>query len=216
MDKHKEKQSCKICGNTFVNANGLKVHMFTVHGQSSRVYQCEYCDKRYRARSGYEAHQRSAHSAPDERAFCVECKTHYRTKKGLAHHLSTHSKHVTESDKRFICDECGAKFVTKSNLQVHINWEHFKINTHKCSKCTKEFKSRTALNRHVTYVHLKKRPPRNKICDYCGRAFTTQSILQCHIRSHTGERPLQCTQCAATFAHAAALYTHNKLLHARR
>ncbi|PZC75449.1 hypothetical protein B5X24_HaOG206058 [Helicoverpa armigera] len=216
MDKHKEKQSCNICGASFVSANGLKVHMLTVHQQSSRVYKCEYCNKQYSARSGYEAHQRSVHGEPDDRGFCVECKTHFRTKKGLAHHLSTHSRHVSESDKRFICDECGAKFVTKTNLQVHINWEHLKINTHKCSKCTKVFKSRSDLNRHVTYVHLKKRPPRNKICDYCGRGFTTQTILQCHIRTHTGERPLQCAQCSATFAHSAALYTHTKLIHKSR
>ncbi|KAJ8704903.1 hypothetical protein PYW08_012223 [Mythimna loreyi] len=213
MDKHKKKQSCDICGNMFVNSNGLKVHMYTVHKQSSRVYKCEQCNKSYRSRSGLEAHQRSAHGTIDTRAFCVVCKTHYSTAQGLQHHLNTHSRHVSESDKRFICDECGAKFVTKSNLQVHINWEHFKINTHRCTKCTKIFKSRNALNRHITYVHNKKRPPRNKICDYCGRAFTTQTILQSHIRTHTGERPLHCTHCPATFAHSAALYTHNKLLH---
>ncbi|KAJ8706578.1 hypothetical protein PYW07_012656 [Mythimna separata] len=147
------------------------------------------------------------------RALCAVCKTHYSTVQGLKHHLTTHSRHVSESDKRFICDECGAKFVTKSNLQVHINWEHFKINTHRCTKCTKIFRSRNALTRHVNYVHNKKRPPRNKICDYCGRAFTTQTILQSHIRTHTGERPLHCAHCPATFAHSAALYTHNKLLH---
>ncbi|KAF9416869.1 hypothetical protein HW555_005872 [Spodoptera exigua] len=213
MDKHKEKPSCSICGNQFVNSNGLKVHMFTVHQQSSRKYKCEECNKQYKARSGLEAHQKSAHATPDTRAFCVVCKTYYRNRQSLVHHMNTHSKHVGEGDKRFICDECGAKFLTKSSLQVHINWEHLKIHTHSCIKCTKVFKNNYLLNRHVSFVHNKKRPPRNKICDYCGRAFTTQTILRSHIRTHTGERPLQCTHCTATFAHPAALYTHNKLLH---
>ncbi|CAH0602500.1 unnamed protein product [Chrysodeixis includens] len=211
LDKHKEKQECKICGNTFVSSSGLKVHMYTVHKQSTRVFACDACDKTYRVRSGLRAHTRAAHT--HTRAFCVECRTCYNTTQGLAHHMATHSRHVGESDKRFICDECGAKFVKKCDLQVHINWEHLKIMKHRCTKCSKVFKSNSALTRHVNFVHLKKRPPRNKICDYCGRAFTTQTMLKFHIRTHTGERPLQCTHCPATFAHSAALYTHNKLLH---
>ncbi|CAH1642758.1 unnamed protein product [Spodoptera littoralis] len=212
LDKHKEKPSCSICGNQFVNSNGLKVHMYTVHQQSSRQYKCEECNKQYRARSGLEAHQKSAHATTDFKAFCVECKTYFKNRASLVHHMHTHSKHVGESDKRFICDECGAKFLTKSSLQVHINWKHLKI-AYKCTQCTKVFKNSYTLDRHVSYVHNKFRPPRNKICDYCGRGFTTQTILKSHIRTHTGERPLQCTHCTATFAHPAALYTHNKLLH---
>ncbi|XP_022834984.1 zinc finger protein 883-like [Spodoptera litura] len=158
LDKHKKKPSCSICGNQFVNSNGLKVHMYTIQ------------DNRFPL---------------------------------LTLGLSPVS---------FICDECGAKFLTKSSLQVHINWEHLKIG-HKCTQCTKVFKNSYTLDRHVSYVHNKLRPPRNKICDYCGRGFTTQTILKSHIRTHTGERPLQCTHCTATFAHPAALYTHNKLLH---
>ncbi|XP_026748011.1 zinc finger protein OZF-like isoform X2 [Trichoplusia ni] len=211
LDKHKSKQECKICGSTFVSSSGLKVHMHTVHNQSPRIYSCDRCNKSYRVRSYLAAHMRAAHS--HSRAFCVVCKTHYKTPQGLAHHVATHSAHVGENGKRFICDECGAKFGKKYDLQIHINWEHLKIIKHRCNKCSKVFKSNSALTRHVNFVHFKKRPPRNKICDYCGRAFTTQTMLKFHIRTHTGERPLQCSHCSATFAHSAALYTHNKLLH---
>lgn len=212
LDKHKAKPSCKICGNQFVNSNGLKVHMYTVHEQSSRKYKCEECNKQYRARSGLEAHRKSVHATSDNRAFCVPCKTYFKNRNTLNHHMRTHSKHIDENDKRLICNECGAKFLTKGSLQVHINWEHLKI-AHKCTQCSKVFKNNYTLSRHIMYVHDKQRPPKNKICDYCGRGFTTVTILRSHIRTHTGERPLQCRHCTATFAHPAALYTHKKLLH---
>ncbi|CAB3241018.1 unnamed protein product [Arctia plantaginis] len=214
QDKHKKKQQCTICGNTFVNTNTLKIHMFTVHQQSSRVYRCDACDKTYRAKSGLTSHLRSAH-ADAPRAYCAPCRTHYTSFYALQAHLNTHSRHITDTDKKFTCDECGAKFVKKCSLQVHINWEHLKLNTHRCPTCSKVFKSASAVRRHVSYVHNKERLPRNKICHYCGRGFTTQTILQSHLRTHTGERPLQCQHCRATFAHSGALYTHIKLKHIR-
>ncbi|XP_075989773.1 uncharacterized protein LOC142985464 [Anticarsia gemmatalis] len=212
MDKHRQKRECEICFKTFVNPNSLKMHMYTVHQQSSRVYSCVACNKTYRAKSGLVAHARAVH-ATAPRAYCHLCHTHYMTNNALQTHLNTHSKHVTDSDKRYICDECGAKFIKKHSLQIHINWEHLKLNTHRCVKCSKVFKSAPSLRRHVNYVHEKQRPPRNKICHYCGRGFTTQNILQSHLRTHTGERPLQCQHCRATFAHSGALYTHIKLKH---
>ncbi|CAH2064471.1 unnamed protein product, partial [Iphiclides podalirius] len=213
-DKHKAKVECKECGSTFVNPTGLRVHMFTVHGHSDRVYSCHACGKRYRAKSSLASHQaRHAAAAASPSTFCPPCGTHYRSPLGLRHHLKTHSRHVRESDKRFICDECGSKFSTKRCLEEHIDWVHLKKVKHECSKCSKGFKNNSALKKHMNYVHEKKRPPRNKICDHCGRGFTTLTILRSHVRTHTGERPLLCSHCPATFAHPDALYTHTKLLH---
>ncbi|KAL0803305.1 hypothetical protein ABMA28_017215 [Loxostege sticticalis] len=210
-DKHKQKAACAICGSTFVGRAGLKVHMYTVHKHSSRVYSCATCPKVYNTKSGLAAHT-ATHSTTNA-AFCVQCGTHFRTEQGLAHHLKTHSAHICDDDKRFTCDECGSKFLTKTALQEHIDFVHLKNIKHECAKCPKVFKNGSALRRHENFVHKKLRPPRNKICDHCGRGFTTLSILQSHIRTHTGERPLQCPNCPASFAHSAALYTHNKLLH---
>ncbi|CAH0730997.1 unnamed protein product, partial [Brenthis ino] len=310
QEKHrKAKVECDKCGNTFVNNNGLRNHMFTVHGQSSRVYSCDQCGKIYRAKSGLTAHL--AKHAPSTPAYCVPCDTHFRNEIGLKHHLKTHSKHISDSDKRFVCNECGAKFLLKSYLQEHIDWTHLNKSKHACNKCPKVFKNKSCLNKHRDFVHEKKRLPRNKICDYCGRGFTpaphsrevlagnlgknlsdnldenffgytlarfliqfsrsmtmdaevtaaislllcefayynyayikdkkqtrttvligeslatekhasvesiqvlSLSILQAHVRTHTGERPLRCARCAAAFAHPAALYTHGKLVHGK-
>ncbi|KAM3955991.1 zinc finger Y-chromosomal protein 1-like [Aphomia sociella] len=210
-DKHKQKQQCTMCDSTFVNGTGLRVHMYTVHKQSNRVYSCETCNKVYNAKSGLVAHMASTHT--NNTAYCASCRRYFRTEHNLAHHLRTNSKHITEKDKRFTCAECNAKFVTKTSLKQHVDFVHLKNSKYECDKCLKVFKNNSGLKKHVSYVHEKIRPPRNKICDICGRGFTTLTILKFHIRTHTGERPLQCTQCPATFAHSAALYTHNRLLH---
>ncbi|XP_028179177.1 zinc finger protein 846-like isoform X1 [Ostrinia furnacalis] len=211
-DKHKQKVSCNICGSTFVAPAGLKVHMYTVHKQSSRVYSCEICNKVYNAKSGLVGHMTAVHSTSYS-AYCTKCCKYFRTDQGLAHHLKTHSAHISDKDKRFKCSECDAKFLNKSTLQEHTDFVHLKNMKHECSDCQKVFKNASALKRHCDFVHKKIRPPRNHICDHCGRGFFTLAILQAHIRTHTGERPLQCPKCPATFAHSAALYTHNKLLH---
>ncbi|CAH2083748.1 unnamed protein product [Euphydryas editha] len=95
-DKHRTKKVvCQVCGNTFVNNAGLKTHMFTVHGQSSRVYSCAECGKQYRAKSGLAAH--AATHAPSP-AYCAECDAHFTSQLGLKYHLKHHSKH---SERRF-------------------------------------------------------------------------------------------------------------------
>nr|XP_013189854.1 unnamed protein product [Amyelois transitella] len=209
-DKHKPKQQCTLCSSTFFNGAGLRVHMYTVHKQSSRVFSCTTCNKVYNSSSGLLAHIASAHT--NSNAYCARCNKHFNTESNLTHHLNTHSAHQGDA-KKVTCDECGARFRTKPTLLEHIDFVHLKKNNYQCGRCSKVFMNKAALKKHTNFVHEKIRPPRNKICDHCGRGFTTLSILRSHVRTHTGERPLQCSVCPATFAHSAALYTHNKLLH---
>ncbi|XP_026325539.1 zinc finger protein 234-like [Hyposmocoma kahamanoa] len=210
--RHQQKLQCSECGNTYVNKTALRVHMLTVHQQSGRTYACALCGKTYSAKSGLLAHTVSAHEPPSG-AYCAQCHTHFRTMTNLRTHLKTHSNHIQDHDKRFQCNTCQARFVRKTSLREHIDFIHLNKSEHECSECRKVFKNGASLRKHCTYVHEKKRPPRNKICDHCGRGFTTLAILRSHVRTHTGERPLKCAHCPATFAHSAALYTHNKLLH---
>ncbi|XP_046891978.1 transcription factor HIVEP3 [Hypomesus transpacificus] len=62
-----------------------------------------------------------------------------------------------------------------------------------------------------------KKPPKpgKYICTYCGRPCAKPSVLQKHIRSHTGERPYPCAPCGFSFKTKSNLYKHRKS-HAHR
>ncbi|CAG5000539.1 unnamed protein product [Parnassius apollo] len=105
-DKHKGKVECTECGNTFVHATGLRVHMFTVHGQSDRVYSCEECGKRYRSKSSLATHRSVHNTSASPETFCALCNTQFRSPLGLKHHLKTHSKHIRDSDKSLDLIKC--------------------------------------------------------------------------------------------------------------
>ncbi|KAH8242048.1 hypothetical protein KR038_012135, partial [Drosophila bunnanda] len=63
-----------------------------------------------------------------------------------------------------------------------------------CSSCPRLFPTESQLKLHE-YRHKK---PTYK-CPYCKMAFIYQSLLQQHVRKHTGERPFKCSQCQEDF-----------------
>ncbi|XP_062526946.1 uncharacterized protein LOC101741752 isoform X5 [Bombyx mori] len=166
--KH-NKPTCDLCGNIFVTNSSLKIHMLTKHKPTPVTYNCELCAKVYKSKSGLHSHNSSAHGGG---AQYHTCRTHYRSHRALMHHLKTHSAHRDTSEYKFECADCEGKFANKQSLRSHIEWEHLLMRHHRCVKCDKVFRSSASLKKHDSYVHEKKRPPRDKICDYCGEAFT--------------------------------------------
>ncbi|KAF7661418.1 hypothetical protein LDENG_00262430 [Lucifuga dentata] len=64
-------------------------------------------------------------------------------------------------------------------------------------------------------VEKKPQKPGKYVCTYCGRPCAKPSVLQKHIRSHTGERPYPCAPCGFSFKTKSNLYKHRKS-HAHR
>ncbi|XP_067857833.1 zinc finger protein 40 isoform X2 [Heptranchias perlo] len=65
----------------------------------------------------------------------------------------------------------------------------------------------------VADILLKDQKPKKQgkyICGFCNRACAKPSVLQKHIRSHTGERPYPCVTCGFSFKTKSNLYKHKK------
>nr|XP_061793982.1 zinc finger protein 831 isoform X1 [Nerophis lumbriciformis]XP_061793990.1 zinc finger protein 831 isoform X1 [Nerophis lumbriciformis] len=54
------------------------------------------------------------------------------------------------------------------------------------------------------------------VCPHCGRDCMKPSVLEKHLRCHTGERPFPCTVCGVSFKTQSNLYKHKRTqVHAR-
>ncbi|XP_037299427.1 zinc finger protein 718-like isoform X4 [Manduca sexta] len=227
MEKEREKQrtedkylkrpfKCEKCIVAFDHEINLRSHVEQKHKQTCGGFVCKICESVYDSDVSLKAHNKRHYT----RFKCKECDKQYLDERSaVLHYREKHTKGLQlykcqvedcGFETQYMCDECGARFVTKGNLKYHIEWAHLKMANYKCIQCSKVLRTSRSLRRHIEFVHENKQLPRDKICDYCGKGFTSASYLRTHVRSHTGERPHGCARCGAAFAHRAALYTHRK------
>ncbi|KAM3955993.1 uncharacterized protein ACR2FA_010048 [Aphomia sociella] len=201
---------CDYCGQKFSRKKIIERHMQRRHTR----HECTICGIQFKTFISHRWHMRTQHvKNPTEETFCVECNIQFDNVIKYKNHFRVFVKHRPPTKKSFPCPECGKIYNKQITMKYHYNYEHLKKTQFICTKCDRYFLNGFRLRLHTASVHDKVSKPKNKICSLCGRGFSTNRILENHIRTHTGERPFLCTQCPAAFAQKTALMTHTRAIH---
>lgn len=107
----------------------------------------------------------------------------------------------------FPCSVCSKKFYRASHLQVHLKRHHSESSNkptfpHKCNgaECYRSFPSQEKLENHMKKHKME--------CPFCAKRAISQSALNKHTISHTGENAVQCKQCKKWYPTKNGLKTH--------
>ncbi len=140
--------------------------------------------------------------------------------------------------KGYSCSSCDKSFKWKSNLLRHKRISHGMLakhhmkkqlhaNVHRAGYQNNKIENKThgktftldcslkkhkQMNHHNTASHMTKVRQTNK-CQYCGKVFRFQSLLNRHLIQHTGEKPFRCCICNQRISLKYSLKIHLLSVH---
>ncbi|XP_052753060.1 zinc finger protein ZFP2-like [Galleria mellonella] len=214
---NKERVSCAYCHKSYVNKEVLKGHMIMRHpkevagGEVHKKYVCQECGMAFKAPSHLKNHSIKHSHRRDY--YCVECDKSFKSNSSLKQHLKTAAPHINYIELPLPCLHCEKRFAIRRDLERHTNRVHLNIKPFQCDRCDKAYVNGWSLNEHKRMIHEGYKRPLKFPCPMCDKVFDRNQILKGHIRTHTGERPYQCSRCPAQFSQASILGTHVKLIH---
>lgn len=163
---------------------------------------------------------------------CNVCGEMFYKQYRLNAHMNTHAV----SKKYFECDKCKVRFFSEQALARHrvkhdeniseplLREEDVFVPKVECAQCRKKFHGEEALAEHVL-EHERSAAAQAEadaaaqaaeeslasgkfLCEHCPRVFSSNNLLNRHIRSHTGAQQFDCELCERTFIREDLLVKH--------
>ncbi|XP_043200936.1 uncharacterized protein LOC122369894 [Amphibalanus amphitrite] len=191
--------SCGQCGQTFASRVRYRSHLRAHKGRPGPPH-CAECRLKFANKAALQRHQREQHPEPQLIA-CPEpdCERRFDSQKRLTHHLLQHL-----AGPPWRCKLCDKEFRSKYSLRDHVR-THSGQKPFECEICAMRFSLRSNLAMHMRYVHQNDR--RFK-CTLCGKGYKRRQLLQYHMLSHEGVRPLSCPHCPMKMIYPQHLKLH--------
>lgn len=146
---------------------------------------------------------------------CHFCEFKSKTKFALAVHVKKHKENIpkatskTASKNVYTCMECNKTFSQACGLQLHIK-RHRNERDFACPDCDYKAYTKVDLTRHQT-IHTGEK---NKICEFCGKAFAKDSTLRDHVKAiHERKVKHECEVCGFVTHRANNLRVHIRMRH---
>ncbi|KAE8737709.1 hypothetical protein FOCC_FOCC016824 [Frankliniella occidentalis] len=178
-----------------------------------KPHQCTVCRKRFKSGCALKEHlfYHHADSGPYE---CSRCHKFFRFPSHLISHLAQHV-----CTPPFGCPLCHKPQGDKRVLYHHLK-EHVPLKAEQppyqtqppptpflCTECGGTFRRRERLLQHL-WTHIRAGRGRG------GQEFRLVAKLNNHLKTHTGEKPHQCTVCKKRFKSGCELKAHLFFHHA--
>ena len=197
-------------------------------------YHCIFCEKYFETVEHQHNHDQEMHMK-ESRYLCPNCNSTFDSKIELVQHYS--DNHHSNSLIKF-CYKCKEPFFKAVDLRKHINDLHGEsLPMEKCLMCEESFKTDKRAIFHMDTVHayLKFRCskflscgkifdsfidwklhkethvlPDFMTCQECGKEFSKaeNAKYQRHVKSHSMEKSISCSQCEEMFYFEIELRWH--------
>ena len=177
--------------------------------------QCKFpgCDYKHKYACYIKKHEKIHISDPKVRLphECSLCEYRGRLPSQLKYHIQRH--HTDQYPHQCSFPGCDYKAKIMTDVYAHVRRKHTSVQI----SCTFEgcsYHTKTKANLRVhTHNHHTKNREKTVECPLCLQKFFMASQMQSHLRSHTKEKPWQCSLCSYETKAEAHLRRHVEAVH---